>query len=349
MKISRETLHQLIENKLYKAGLKREHAAIVADVLVYADARGIHSHGAVRVEYYAERISKGGTNREPTFRIENTGPCTAILHADNTAGQVAAKMGMEHAIEIAKKNGVAVVGISRMGHSGAISYFVRQAAREGLIGLSICQSDPMVVPFGGADIYYGTNPLAFAAPGEGDDIITFDMATTVQAWGKVLDARSRNEPIPESWAVDKNGAPTHDPFAVNALLPAAGPKGYGLMMMIDILSGILLGLPFGRQVSSMYEDLHAGRNLGQLHLVINPAFFSSCELFRKHISQTMQELNSVKPAPGFKQVYYPGQDQDIKQKNADMNGIDIVDDIYQYLISDALYLKSYETKNPFAQ
>lgn len=93
-----------------------------------------------------------------------------------------------------------------MGHSGAISYFVRQAAREGLIGLSICQSDPMVVPFGGADIYYGTNPLAFAAPGEGDDIITFDMATTVQAWGKVLDARSRNESIPESWAVDKNGA-----------------------------------------------------------------------------------------------------------------------------------------------
>lgn len=103
MKISRETLHQLIENKLYKAGLKREHAATVADVLVYADARGIHSHGAVRVEYYAERISKGGTNREPTSRIENTGPCTAILHADNAAGQVAAQMGMEHAIEIAKK------------------------------------------------------------------------------------------------------------------------------------------------------------------------------------------------------------------------------------------------------
>lgn len=103
MKISRETLHQLIENKLCKAGLKREHAATVAEVLVYADARGIHSHGAVRVEYYAERISKGGTNREPTFRFEDTGPCTAILHADNAAGQVAAKMGMEHAIEIAKK------------------------------------------------------------------------------------------------------------------------------------------------------------------------------------------------------------------------------------------------------
>ncbi|HDX8870813.1 TPA: ureidoglycolate dehydrogenase, partial [Klebsiella michiganensis] len=247
MKVSRETLHQLIANKLNTAGLTRNHADIIADVLVYADARGIHSHGAVRVEYYAERISKGGTNRHPTFTFEKNGPCSGILHADNAAGQVAAKMGMEHAIELARENGVAVVGIRRMGHSGAISYFTRQAARAGLIGISLCQSDPMVVPFGGAEIYYGTNPLAFAAPGEGDDIITFDMATTVQAWGKILDARSRHETIPDSWAVDKNGAPTRDPFAVHALLPAAGPKGYGLMMMIDVLSGILLNLPFGRQ------------------------------------------------------------------------------------------------------
>lgn len=80
------------------------------------------------------------------------------LHADNAAGQVAAKMGMEHAIKTAQQNGVAVVGISRMGHSGAISYFVQQAARAGFIGISMCQSDPMVVPFGGAEIYYGTNP-----------------------------------------------------------------------------------------------------------------------------------------------------------------------------------------------
>ena len=155
--------------------------------------------------------------------------------------------------------------------------------------------------------------------------------------------------IPDTWAVDKNGVPTTDPFAVHALLPAAGPKGYGLMMMIDVLSGVLLGLPFGRQVSSMYDDLHAGRNLGQLHIVINPNFFSSSELFRQHLSQTMRELNTITPAPGFNQVYYPGQDQDIKQRKAAVEGIEIVDDIYQYLISDALYNTSYETKNPFAQ
>ena len=181
-------------------------------------------------------------------------------------------MGMEHAIKTAQQKGVAVVGISRMGHSGAISYFVQQAARAGLIGISLCQSDPMVVPFGGAEIYYGTNPLAFAAPGEGDEIPTFDMATTVQAWGKVLDARSRNMSIPDTWAVDKNGAPNNRSVRGTCSAPRRWAKGYGLMMMIDVLSGVLLGLPFGRQVSSMYDDLHAGRNLGQLHIVINLNF-----------------------------------------------------------------------------
>ncbi len=258
-------------------------------------------------------------------------------------------MGPEHAIKTAQQNGVAVVGISRMGHSGAISYFVQQAASAGFIGISMFHPNPMVVPFGGAEIYYGTNPLAFAAPGEGDEILTFDMATTVQAWGKVLDARSRIclSRIPGRSIKTVYQQPY--PFAVHALLPAAGPKGYGLMMMIDVLSGVLLGLPFGRQVSSMYDDLHAGRNLGQLHIVINPNFFSSSELFRQHLSQTMRELNAITPAPGFNQVYYPGQDQDIKQRKAAVEGIEIVDDIYQYLISDALYNTSYETKNPFAQ
>ena len=136
MKVSRETLHQLIANKLNTAGLTRHHADIIADVLVYADARGIHSHGAVRVEYYAERISKAELTANPTLPLKNR-PCSGILHADNAAGQVAAKMGMEHAIALAEENGVAVVGIRRMGHSGAISYFTRQAARAGFIGLSL--------------------------------------------------------------------------------------------------------------------------------------------------------------------------------------------------------------------
>lgn len=349
MKIFRQQLHELITTKLHKAGLTEEHAAGVADVLVHADIRGIHSHGAMRVEYYAERIAKGGLNTNPEFKFNKTGPSTAIFDGDNGVGHVAAKLAMDEAIEMAKEHGIAAVGVRRIGHSGALSYFVRQAAKSGMIGISMCQSDPMVVPFGGSEPYYGTNPIAFAAPSQDGRIMTLDMATTIQAWGKILHARSRHESIPDSWAVDKEGHSTTDPFKVNALLPIAGPKGYGLMMMVDVLSGILLGLPFGNKVSSMYHDLTEYRNLGQFHLVINPAFFTDPDMFKQHISNTMDDLNQIKPAPGFEQVLFPGQNNDLIQEQYEKNGIEMVDDIYEYLISDVVHRNQYDNKDPFAK
>lgn len=349
MRVNHEKLNELISNKLHKAGLTEEHAAGVADVLVHADARGVHSHGAMRVEYYAERIAKGGLNNNPNFTFEKTGPSSAIFDGDNGVGHVAAKLAMDEAIKMAKENGVAVVGVRRIGHSGSLSYFVQQAANADLIGISLCQSDPMVVPFGGAEPYYGTNPIAFAAPGKDGKNITFDMATTVQAWGKILHARSKNEQIPDTWAVDSNGEATTDPFKVSALLPIAGPKGYGLMMMVDVLSGILLGLPFGKNVSSMYHDLTEGRNLGQLHIVINPEFFTNLDNFKEAISQTMQDLNNIKPAPGNNQVYYPGQRSAIREEAYEKDGIEIVDHIYDYLVSDVIHNNAYDHKSPFAK
>ncbi|GGB37538.1 ureidoglycolate dehydrogenase [Virgibacillus dakarensis] len=349
MRVAKDELKDLMKKKLHKAGLTEEHADGVADVLVHADARGIHSHGAMRVEYYAERIAKGGINTNPNFQFKKTGLSTAVFDGDNGVGHFAAKKAMDEAIKMSKENGIAVVGVKRISHSGSLSYFVQQAAREDLIGLSVCQSDPMVVPFGGAEPYYGTNPIAFAAPGNNGEMITFDMATTVQAWGKILHARSKNESIPNDWAVDKNGEPTTNPFDVNALLPIAGPKGYGLMMMVDVLSGILLGLPFGNKVSSMYHDLTEGRNLGQLHIVINPEYFTSINEFKQNISKTMADLNNIKPAPGFDHVSYPGQRSAEREQKYSEEGIAIVDDIYEYLISDTIHNDQYDNKDPFAK
>ncbi|HLQ72101.1 MAG TPA: ureidoglycolate dehydrogenase, partial [Bacillota bacterium] len=260
-----------------------------------------------------------------------------------------ADKAMDEAIHMAKENGVAIVGVKHMSHSGALSYVVEKAANAKMIGISVCQSDPMVVPFGGSEPYYGTNPIAFSAPGKDGNNIIFDMATTVQAWGKVLHARSKNEPIDDDWAVDANGKPTTNPHDVKALLPIAGPKGYGLMMMVDILSGILLGLPFGKNVTSMYEDLTKYRRLGQLHIVINPAFFTSIEGFLEHISETMNDLNAIKPAGGFDEVLYPGQPNERIQESYEKEGIEIVDDIYEYLVSGDIHYNRYDHKDPFAE
>lgn len=347
MIVDKVKLQKIISDKLHSAGLKRNDADIMSDVLVFAEQRGIHSHGTVRVEYYSERISKGGITIEPNIKVEHTGPCSLVVDGDNGSGMVLNKIATEEAIKMAKKNGVAVAGVKHMSHSGAISYYTKMAAEEGLIALSVCQSDPMVVPFGGADIYYGTNPISFSVPSKGKTL-NFDMATSVQAWGKILDMRSRNESIPDTWAVDDTGKPTTDPYAVKGLLPISGPKGYGLMMMVDMLSGVLLGLPFGRAVSSMYADLSKGRDLGQLHILINPKFFGDEELFLKNVSLVMEQLISIKPAQGVERVFYPGEIADIEQERTDREGINIVDDIYEYLISDKIYINSYDHKDPFA-
>lgn len=348
MRVDKKKLHSLISDKLHKAGLSREHADIVADVLVHADLRGVHSHGAMRTEYYSERISKGGTNTSPNFKFDRTGPCSAVFDGDNAAGHVVAKIGMDRAIEIARENGVSVVGMRRMGHSGALSYFVEQAADAGLLGLSVCQSDPMAAPYGGADPFFGTHPIAFASPSADGRHVIVDLAVTVQAWGKILHARSREEPIPDTWAIDHDGNPTTDPFKVGALNHIAEAKGYALAMMVDILSGVLLGLPFGKDVSSMYNDLTEQRNLGQLHIVLDPARFTDKAAFLQNINRLMADLNNVRPAPGFKSVRYPGQGSNERQAAYERDGIEIVDAIYDYLVSDTIHGDNYSGKGAFA-
>ncbi len=350
MKVSENKLKDLMKNKFIKAGLSEEHSEKAAEILTWADARGIHSHGAVRVEYYSERIAKGGININPNFRFEKTGPSSGIYHGENGNGFVAASNAMDEAIKMAKESGIAVVGIKNISHSGSLGYYVEKAAMNDLVAISVCQSDPMVVPYGGSEPYYGTNPIAFSAPTSDKRRVVFDMATTVQAWGKVLHARSKKEPIPDTWAVDENGNPTTDPSKVNALVPAAGPKGYGLMMMVDILSGVMLGLPFGKHVSSMYEDLSKGRDLGQLHIVIDPSRFIDIDMFKENMSTVLDELGESKPAQGVDKVYYPGELGLLrKKKYEETGGIEIVDDIYEYLISDDVHYDRYDHKNKFAE
>lgn len=349
MRLNKEQLFDIMNKKFTAAGLNEKDAKNISDMLVWADGRGIHSHGAVRVEYYVERIVKGGINKDAAMKFERIGNATGIMHGDNGLGFTAALDAMDEAIAIAKSEGMAAVGVSKMSHSGALGYFTEYAAKHDMIALSVCQSDPMAVPFGGTEPFFGTNPIAFAAPALDGKMFSLDMATTVQAWGKVLVARSKHEKIPLGWAVDETGEETTEAKDVHALLPIAGPKGYGLMMMVDVLSGVLLGLPSGKHVSSMYHDLTEGRNLGQFHLVIDPEKFVGLEAFKTNLSKMIDELHDVKPAAGFSQVYVPGEMGLLKEEEYKRDGIEIVDEIYEYLISDDLHFDRYHGKNRFSE
>lgn len=349
MKISREELKSLMKNKLHAAGLSEEHADITAEVLTWSHERGYYSHGAVRVEYYSERIAKGGITTDPKFEWKETGPCSAIFEGDNGCGYVVAKLATEKAIEMAKKTGIAVVGMRNISHSGSIGYYTEMCAKENLAAITFCQSDPMAVPYGGTEPYYGTNPISFAVPTADDRTVVFDMATTVQAWGKILDKRSKGQSIPDDWAVDEKGMPVTDPHLVNALVPIAGAKGYGLMMMVDIFSGVLLGVPFGKHVSSMYHDCSKGRELGQTIIVIDPERFCGLDQFLKNMSQVCDELGEMPAVEGYGKVYYPGERAVMrKEKHYAEGGIDLVDELYDYLKSDDIHFNRYDHKNRFA-
>ena len=341
VKVTPTDLYNLIETKLTKAGLKRDYASEVAKHLVYADSRGIHSHGAIRVEYYAEQLVKGGANKEPNFTFEKKGPSIGVFHGQNASGQVVAHEAMKEAIKLAKETGIGFVGISKLGHSGALGYYVENAAKEGMIAISLGHTDALAIPPGGIEPMLGANPFAFAAPTIGEPIVV-DMATTVQAWGKVLDARAKNEIIPDTWAVDVNGNPTTDPHAVKSLLPMAGAKGYSLMIMIDVLSGPLLGLPFGKHISPMYASLTKGRDLGQIHIVIDPSHFTDKDKFVQDVTQMVKELNESKPAEGVEQVYVPGQLARKRQEMYAKDGIPIAKEIYDYLASDVVHSNRYD-------
>lgn len=151
----------------------------------------------------------------------------------------------------------------------------------------------------------------------------------------------RGVAIPDTWAVGHDGLPTTDPNDVHGLLPIAGPKGMGLMAMVDILSGPMLGLPFGPHVTSMYGDLTAGRELGQLQIALDPAVFRGDGGFAAEIGRMLDELTSSRPAEGVDRVRYPGQPEHERYERSLREGVDIVDELYEYLIGDAIHFDRY--------
>lgn len=330
--VSKDKLEELVVNKLEQVGVPKNHALTVANVLVHADLRGVHSHGVLRTEHYVNRIKEGGLNTNPNFKKEMTGTSTAKFNGDDGLGHVVAKESMEQAIEMAQNNGIGVVVSYNSSHCGALSYFVKQAADEKMVGMAMTQTDKMAVPFGGKERFFGTNPIAYGIPAKKGQPIILDMATSNVAFGKILHARETGNEIPESWGVDENGKPSKDPEKVESLLPFAGPKGYGLAMIVDILSGLLAGTTFGPHIKPMYEELKDMRKLGHFFMVINPAYFTDLESFLNHMDTMISELHNVQPAENFKQVMAPGEPEQLKEEARIEDGIPIAESIYNYLI-----------------
>ncbi|MCG8479127.1 MAG: Ldh family oxidoreductase [Spirochaetales bacterium] len=309
--------------------MARPDAEIIADVLVFADLRGTHSHGVMRLEHYTNRIRLGGINMTPDLRVQSIKPAIGLIDAAGGMGHVAAKRATEEAIGRAKEHGIGLVGVKNSSHCGALAYYIDMALQERLAAILSVNTDKCVIPFGGREPFFGTNPFAFGFPGLRQSIL-LDMATSEVAFGKIFYAQRKNTPIPDGWAVDETGTSTTDPHAAYALFPFGGVKGYGINLMVEALTGLLVGGVFGPHVKPMYEELDVYRNVSSFHLVIDPSLFNGEAVF-SHTQALIDELHAQPATSGSGRLMVPGELEEETMQRSLIEGIAIPESVYRYL------------------
>jgi ureidoglycolate dehydrogenase (NAD+) len=238
---------------------------------------------------------------------------------------------MSYAIEMAKERGLGLVGVRKSSHCGALSFYAYQAIKADMIGMAITQTDSGVVPFGGTRPFFGTNPLCVGIPSRSGTPIVLDMATSTVSGGHIYKARAENRPIPSTWALDKEGKPTTDPHHAVYWTPAGGAKGFGLGVIIDVLTGLLMGGNFGPHVTLMYGDYEKKRDLCHLVGAIDYHRFPGHSSFLDQVTQMVEELHQAPTAEGFDHVMVPGEPEYLRERNRIKNGIPIEDYLFDEL------------------
>lgn len=302
--IAKNDLLAFAINLLKSGGFTAEHAMQTADLLVWANLRGVDSHGVLRIPRYVEMLELGVINAsaEPKF-IRKFG-ATALLDAEKSPGSVGMNIASQCAIDLSKIHGIGWCSARNITHAGAIGYFAQKVADAGLIGLVMTSSKPLMTYFGSSKEAVSTNPISISAPrSAGQDPIILDMSTAAVALGKIMAAKDAGHSIPEGWGVDGNGAATTDPSAVKALLPMAGAKGSGLSLMIEILSSVLAG----NAIIAPALTKTKGGGFNGLVLAINPEAFGDQDDFASSIEELANAIGALPVASGFERVLLPGE------------------------------------------
>jgi len=309
VRISAEPLAQAVAEIFVATGLPFAAAKQVADDLVAADLEGVASHGVMLVPMYVERLRSGSVSRQTAGEVVSDKQGAIVIDAHNVLGQLTARQAVELAVIRAKQSGIAVVAIRNAFHFGAAGRYARMLADRGCIGIVMCNTRPLMPPTGGAAPVTGNNPIAIAAPADGAFMPEVDMALSAAAMGKIRNAAAAGKPIPLGWATDKDGADTTDPNAAIAgmLLPAAGPKGFGLAFMIDLLCGGLSGGGIGEQVRPLFGSLDQPYGSANLFIAIDVAHFAELSSFKTRAQAMVEKTSGTRRATGVERIFAPGE------------------------------------------
>lgn len=327
--------HEELKNYIIRYFLRwqvpTEDAAIAADVLLSADARGVDSHGMIRLNsYYGSRLRKGLINPLSPITIVNETSTSLVVDGNNGLGHPLGVKTMQRCIEKASTIGLAFATVRNSNHYGIAGYYAMMALPHDMIGVSFTNSGPLVAPTHGRKAMLGTNPIAVAVPANTQRPYVLDMATSIVPIGRVTVYQKEGKTIPPGWGVNNKGNITENPAEVvegGALMPLGGSdimrgyKGYGLALLVDIFAGVLAGSAFGENVYGSSSSSAAG--VGHFFAAIKIEAFRELDAFKKDMDELLTQLKESPKAEGEERIYIHGEKEFENADRAALEGISL--------------------------
>jgi (2R)-3-sulfolactate dehydrogenase (NADP+) len=315
-----ERVARVFEN----GGANAEAARSVARALVGAEADGLMGHGLSRIPTYVAMLKSGKIDGRVVPRVSLPRPGVLAIDAACGFAYPAIDAAIERLPALARQQGIAAAAISRSNHAGACGRHVERLAEQGLVALFFANTPEAIAPWGGTRAVFGTNPIAFAAPLEGRAPLVVDLALSKVARGNIVAAKQKGDPIPEGWALDKEGRPTTDADAALAgtMIALGDAKGAALALIIEVLAAALVGTHFAFEASSFLDDEGAPPQTGQLIIAIDPVGFGHAGFGAR-----MQVLaQAIESQAGTR---LPGVRRYALREKAVLDGLSVADEIWE--------------------
>jgi LDH2 family malate/lactate/ureidoglycolate dehydrogenase len=323
--------------KVYqKCGMAEADAAQAAEYMVRTSLWGVDSHGIMRLPVYAKRLLSGAVKARPEFKpVKDQGGPLALYDGDAGLGYTVGKYGMELAIKKALDHGIGFVLVNNSNHYGAAALYSRMAEAKGLIGISTTNVIPNIGLKGQLKPSTGNNPIALSAPTYGEYPFTLDISLSAVAGGKLLLAAKQKKKIPVDWAVSKDGLETDDPEVGFAgfLLSMGMHKGFGLSLFVDLLTGLLSGGPFLKDLRSMYSHPDKPSLTSQLFIALDPGFFLDPETYKEKIREWIRMIRSVPMVDPESSQLIPGEMEYKTSIERQKSGIPLPEEVLKELKS----------------
>jgi LDH2 family malate/lactate/ureidoglycolate dehydrogenase len=305
-----------------RCGMDDGDAVLLAETLVHADRRGVHSHGVLRIPDYVKKLTSLGVDPNGRPRVVSRRAGAIVVDGGNSMGQIGGTFAMDQAIEAARETGIAFAALGESNHCGALDWYTMRAARHDMIGLAGTNALPTMAPWGGVDKIVGINPLSVALPGARTGIFVLDFAFGATAHGKIRVYNQKGSPLPEGWAFDAEGNPTTDAAAAltGLIQPIGGHKGVGLGMVIGMLSTLLSGAEYGTGSGNMIDGARAGVD-GQFFIAIDIGAFLEPSAFRARVDHIVDQVHAAARRPDVDRLYVPGEIEADIAREYDRDGI----------------------------